>query len=62
MTTDSGPTLVGKQKGTDKLIEEKVGQPIMKPYSILYQVNLCAKMSNSDLNEVMAKLVNSIVN
>lgn len=65
VTTDGAPAMVGRQKGAVKLIEEKVGHPIMKIHCILHQENLCAKMSNSDLNEVMAtvaKVVNFIVN
>ena len=47
-----------------RLIEEKVGHPIMKLHCIIHQENLRAKMSNSDLNEVMAavaKVINFIV-
>ncbi|XP_065148348.1 general transcription factor II-I repeat domain-containing protein 2-like [Paramisgurnus dabryanus] len=64
ITTDGAPAMVGKQKGAVRLIEEKVGHPIMKLHCIIHQENLCAKMSNSDLNEVMAtvvKIVNFIV-
>lgn len=64
ITTDGAPAMVGKQKGAVKLIEEKVGHPIMKLHCIIHQENLCAKMSNSDLNSVMAtvvKIVNFIV-
>ncbi len=34
-----------------------MGHPIMKFHCIIHQENLCAKMSNSDLNEVMATVV-----
>ncbi|KAK0146239.1 General transcription factor II-I repeat domain-containing protein 2 [Merluccius polli] len=64
VTTDGAPAMVGRQKGAVKLIEEKVGHPIMKLHCIIHQENLCAKMSNSDLNEVMAtvaKIINFIV-
>ncbi len=64
VTTDGAPAMVGRQKGAVKLIEEKVGHPIMKLHCIIHQENLCAKMSNSDLNEVMAtvaKVINFIV-
>ena len=64
VTTDGAPAMVGRQKGAVKLIEEKVGHPIMKLHCIIHQENLCAKMSNSDLGEVMAtvaKVVNFIV-
>uniref|UniRef100_UPI00358ECE96 general transcription factor II-I repeat domain-containing protein 2-like n=1 Tax=Myxine glutinosa TaxID=7769 RepID=UPI00358ECE96 len=54
VTTDGAPAMVGKQRGAVRLNEEKVGHPIMKLHCIIHQENLCAKMSNSDLNEVMA--------
>lgn len=55
---------LGDKKGAVKLMEEKVSHPIMKLHCIVHQENLCAKMSNSDLHEVMAtaaKVVNVIV-
>ncbi|KAG9259865.1 general transcription factor II-I repeat domain-containing protein 2-like [Astyanax mexicanus] len=64
VTTDGAPSMVGKQKGAVKLIEEKVGHPIMKLHCIIHQENLCAKMSNSDFNDVMAtvaKVINFLV-
>ena len=64
VTTDGAPAMVGKQKGAVMLIEEQVRHPIMKFHGIIHQENLCEKMSNSDLNEVMAtvvKVVNFIV-
>ena len=64
VTTDGAPAMVGRHKGAVKMIEEKVGHPIMKLHCIIHQENLCAKMSNSDLNEVMAtvtKIINFIV-
>lgn len=50
MTTDGAPAMVGKQKGAVKIIEKKVGHPIIKLHCIIHQENLYAKMSNSDLN------------
>ncbi len=61
VTTDGAPTVVGKQKGAVTLIEERVGHSIMKLHRIIHKENLCAKMSNSDLNDVMATVV-KIVN
>uniref|UniRef100_A0A3B1K4F4 DUF4371 domain-containing protein n=1 Tax=Astyanax mexicanus TaxID=7994 RepID=A0A3B1K4F4_ASTMX len=64
VTTDGAPSMVGKQKGAVKLIEEKVGHPVMKLHCIIHQENLCAKMSNSDFNDVMAtvaKVINFLV-
>ena len=52
ITTDGAPAMVGKQRGAVRLIEEKVGHPIMKLHCIIHQENLCAKMSKSDQNEV----------
>lgn len=48
LTTDGAPSMVGKQKGAIKLIEEKVGHPVMKLHCIIHQENLFAKMSNTD--------------
>lgn len=64
ITTDGAPSKVGRQKGAVKLIEEKVGHPVMKLHCIIHQENLCAKMSNSDLNDVMAtvaKVINFLI-
>lgn len=64
MTTDGTTAMVGIQKEAVKLTEEKVGHSIMKLHCIILQENLYAKMSNSDLNEVMAtvaKIINFIV-
>ena len=40
VTTDNTPAMVGRQKGTVKLIEEKVGHPIMKLDCIIYQISM----------------------
>lgn len=64
VTTDGAPVMVGKQRGAVTLIEKQVGHPIMKLHCIIFQKILHAKMSNTDLNEVMAtvvKVVNFIV-
>ena len=64
VTTDGAPSMVGKQKGAVKLIEEKVGHPVMKFHCIIHQENLCAKMSKTDFNDVMAtvaKVINFLV-
>ncbi|KAJ3581211.1 hypothetical protein NHX12_016914 [Muraenolepis orangiensis] len=64
VTTDGAPAMVGRQKGAVTLIEKQVGHPIKRLHCIIHQENLCAKMSNSDLNEVVAtvaKIVNFIV-
>ena len=64
VTTDGAPAMVGRQRGAVTLIEEKVGHPIMKLHCIIHQENLSAKMSKTDLNDVIAtmvKIVNFIV-
>lgn len=50
VTTDGASAMVEKWKGAVRLIEDKVGHPIMKLHCIIHQENLCAKMSNSNLN------------
>uniref|UniRef100_A0A3B4ESV8 DUF4371 domain-containing protein n=1 Tax=Pundamilia nyererei TaxID=303518 RepID=A0A3B4ESV8_9CICH len=64
VTTDGAPAVVEKHRGAVTLIEEQVGHPIMKLHCIIHQENLCSKMSNSDLHDVMptvAKVMNFIV-
>lgn len=64
VTTDGAPAMVGKNKGFTKLIEGKIGHPILKLHCIIHQENLFAKISNSDLNKVMitvTKVVNFLV-
>uniref|UniRef100_A0A3Q2UT69 DUF4371 domain-containing protein n=1 Tax=Haplochromis burtoni TaxID=8153 RepID=A0A3Q2UT69_HAPBU len=64
VTTDGAPAVVEKHRGAVTLIEEQVGDPIMKLHCIIHQENLCSKISNSDLHDVMptvAKVVNFIV-
>uniref|UniRef100_UPI00358FAF2C general transcription factor II-I repeat domain-containing protein 2-like n=1 Tax=Myxine glutinosa TaxID=7769 RepID=UPI00358FAF2C len=39
VTTDGAPAMVGKQRGAVRLIEEKVGHPIMKLHCIIHQEN-----------------------
>lgn len=55
--------MVGKNKGFTKMLDDKIGHPLLKLNCIL-QENLCAKISSSDLNKVMTtvtKVVNFIV-
>ena len=54
VTTDGAPAMIGKHKGFVSLIEDKIGHPIVKYHCIIHLENLCAKISNSDLNEVMS--------
>ena len=64
ITTDGAPAMVGENKGFTKMVEDKIGHPILKLHCIIHQENLCAKISNSDLNKVMAtvtKIVHFLV-
>ena len=64
ITTDGAPAMVGKNKGFTKLVEEKIGHPILKLHCIIHQENLCAKISSFVLNKVMTtvtKIVNFLV-
>ncbi|XP_064083014.1 general transcription factor II-I repeat domain-containing protein 2B-like [Macrobrachium nipponense] len=56
--------MVGKNKGFTKLVEEKIGHPILKLHCIIHQENLCAKISSFVLKKVMTtvtKIVNFVV-
>lgn len=64
ITTDGAPAMVGKSKGFTKMVEDKIGHPILKLHCIVHQENLCAKISSSDLNRVITtvtKVVNFLV-
>ena len=61
ITTDGAPAMVGKHRGFVKLLENKIGRDVLKVHCIIHQENLCAKISNSSLNDVML-LVTKIVN
>ncbi|CAM5105972.1 unnamed protein product [Natator depressus] len=64
VTTDGAPAMVGKQKGFVKLLEDQIGCPTVKFHCIIHQENLCAKISNSELNNVMntvAQILNFLV-
>ena len=64
VTTDGAPAMVGKHNGFVSLIEDKIGHPIMRFHCIIHQENLCAKISNSDLKQMMStvtKIMNFLV-
>ena len=64
VTTDGAPAMIGQHRGFVNLIEQKIRHPVMKLHCIVYQENLCAKISNSALNDVMStvtKIVNFLV-
>ncbi|KAG6936851.1 GTF2I repeat domain containing 2, partial [Chelydra serpentina] len=62
--TAGAPAMVGKQKGFVKLLENQIGCPTVKFHCIIHQENLCAKISNSELNNIMntvVRIVNFLV-
>ena len=64
VTTDGAPAMIGQHRGFVHLIEQKIRHPLMKLHCIVHQGNLCAKISNSALNDVMStvtKIVNFLV-
>ena len=64
VTTDGAPAMMGQHCGFITLVEQKIGHPVVKLHCIIYEENLCAKISNSALNDVMltvAKMVSFLV-
>ena len=61
VTTDGAPAMIGQHRGFVNLIEQKIRHPVMKLHCIVHKENLCAKISNSVLNDVMIT-VTKIVN
>ena len=61
VTTDGAPAMIGQHRGFVNLIEQKIRHPVLKLHCIVHQENLCAKISNSALNDVMST-VTEIVN
>ncbi|CAM2115545.1 unnamed protein product [Caretta caretta] len=64
VTRDGVPAMVGKQNGFVKLLEDQIGRSTVKFHCINHQENLCAKISNSELNNVMnivVRIVNFLV-
>ncbi|XP_064111510.1 protein FAM200C-like [Macrobrachium nipponense] len=49
-----------KKGGFTKMVEDKIGHPILKFHCIV-QENLCAKISSSDLNKVMATVTKVVI-
>lgn len=60
VTTDGASAAVGN-KGFTKMVEDKIGHPILKLHCIRHQENLCAKISGCDLSKVMTT-VTKVVN
>ena len=56
--------MMGQHRGFATLVERKIGHPVVKLHCIIHQENLCAKISNSALNDVMStvtKIVSFLV-
>ena len=56
--------MIGQHRGFVNLIEQKIRYPVIKLHCIVHQENLCAKISNSALNDLMStvtKIVNFLV-
>ena len=54
VTTDGTPAMMGQHRRFVTLFERKIGHLVVKLHCIIYQENLCAKISNSALNDVMS--------
>ena len=55
---------MGQHRGFLTLVKQKIGHLVMKLHCIIHQENLCAKISNSALNDAMStvtKIVSFIV-
>ena len=64
VTTDGAPAMIGQHRGFVNLIEKKIRHPVMKLHCIVHEENLCAKILNSALYDVMStvtKIVNFLV-
>ena len=61
VTTDSAPAVVGKHGGFVKIVENQIGHPTLNFHCIIHQQNLCAKISNSGLNNVMTTVVKIMI-
>ena len=48
--------MMGQHRGFATLVERKIGHPVVKLHWIIHQENLCAKILNSALNDVMSRV------
>ena len=53
VTTDGAPATIGQHREFVNLIEQKISHSVMKLHCIVYQENLCVKISNLALNDVI---------
>ena len=64
VTTDGAPAMIGQHRAFVNLIKQKIRHPVIKLHCNVHQENLCAKISNSALNNVMStvtKIVNFLI-
>ena len=54
VTADGEPALMGQHRGFVTIVEQKIGHPAVKLHCIIHQENLCEKISNCALNDVMS--------
>ena len=54
VTADGALAMMGQHRGFVTLVEQKIGHPAVKLHCIIHQENLCEKISNSALNDVMS--------
>ena len=52
-TADGAPTMMGQHREFVAFVEQKIGHSGVKLHCIIYQENLCIKVFNSALNDVM---------
>ena len=45
--------MMGQHRGFVTIVEQKIGHPVTKLHCIIHQENICAKISNSALHDVM---------
>ena len=64
IATDSAPLMMGQHRGFVSFVEQKIGHPVINLQCIIHLENLCGKISNSALNDVMStvtKIVSLLV-
>ena len=65
VTTDGAPLPWSRKQGRFvNVVEDQIGHPMVNFHCIMNQENLCAKVSNSELNRVtttVVKIVNCLI-
>lgn len=61
--TDGAPAMVGKNKGFTKMVEDKIGHPVLKLHCILHQENLCRDLELGSQHgyDSVTKIMNFLV-